>query len=129
MVSLHCGIRVIQGKVDQGLVIKIGCPSVTDNQKTNHFIFFGNFFQHEKISFNFWNFGIIKVAKSKLNHLGFYCKLYFFDRKVRKIRNRNRNWVLIDGTPCRSGLWGSRFCTSYTFLPVKKGQCWSFSAP
>ena len=24
----------------------------------------------------------------------------FFDRTIRKIRNWNRNWVLIDGTPC-----------------------------
>ena len=49
---------------------------------------------------NFWNFVNIKVGKSKLDHLGFYCKLYFFDRTIRKIRNWNRNWVLIDGTPC-----------------------------
>ena len=59
---------------------------------------FGNFFQHVKKLLNFWNFVNIKVAKSKLNHLGFYCKLYFFDRTIRKIRNWNRNWVLIDGT-------------------------------
>jgi hypothetical protein len=32
---------------------------------------------------------------SKLNHLGFYCKLYFFDRKFRKVKNWNRKWVLI----------------------------------
>ena len=64
-----------------------------------NFFFFGNFFQHVKKLFNFWNFVNIKVAKSKLNHLGFYCKLYFFDRTIRKIRNWNWNWVLIDGTP------------------------------
>ena len=62
--------------------------------------FFGNFFQLVKILLNFWNFVNIKVAKSKLDHLGFYCKLDFFDRTIRKIRNWNRNWVLIDGTPC-----------------------------
>ena len=61
---------------------------------------FGNFFQHVKKLFNFWNFLNIKMAKSKLNHLDFYCKLDFFDKKIRKIRNWNRNWVLIDGTPC-----------------------------
>ena len=49
---------------------------------------------------NFWNFVNIKVAKFKSNHLGFYCKLDFFDRTIRKIRNWNRNWVLTDETPC-----------------------------
>ena len=38
---------------------------------------FGNFFQHVKKLLNFWNFVNIKMAKSKLNHLGFYCKLDF----------------------------------------------------
>ena len=58
---------------------------------------FVNFFQHVKKLFNFGNFVNIKVAKSKLNHLGFYCKLDFFDRTIRKIRNWNRNWVLYIG--------------------------------
>ena len=57
--------------------------------------FLAIFFQFVKKLLNFWNFVNIKVAKSKLNHLGFYCKLDF-----RKIRNWNPNWVLIDGTPC-----------------------------
>ena len=52
-----------------------------------YFYFFGNFVQHVKKLFNFGNFEKNKVAKSKLNHLGFYCKLYFFDRKIRKVRN------------------------------------------
>ena len=47
----------------------------------------GQFFQHMKKLYNFWNFGKNKVAKSKLNHLGFYCKLDFFDRKIRKVKN------------------------------------------
>ena len=42
-----------------------------------------NFFQHVKKLFNFGNFVNIKVAKSKLNHLSFYCKLDFFDRTIR----------------------------------------------
>ena len=46
-----------------------------------------NFFQHVKKLLNFWNFVNIKVAKSKLDHLGFYCKLDFFDRTIRKFRN------------------------------------------
>ena len=62
--------------------------------------FSGNFFQHVKKLLNFWNFVNIKVAKSKLDHFCFYCKLYFFVRKIRKIRNWN--WVLIGGTPCIS---------------------------
>ena len=36
----------------------------------NFLIFFGNFFKHVKKLFNFWNFEKMKVAKSKLNHLG-----------------------------------------------------------
>ena len=47
----------------------------------------GNFFQHVKKLINFWNFVNIKVAKSKSNYLGFYCKVYFFDRTIKKIRN------------------------------------------
>jgi len=47
------------------------------------------------------------MANFKLNHLGFYCKLYFFDRTIRKIRNWNQNWVLIDGTPC---IWSKSSC-------------------
>ena len=61
---------------------------------------FCNFFQRVKKLFNFWNFVSIKVAKSKLNHLGFYCKLGFLIGKSEKSENWNRNWVLIDGTPC-----------------------------
>ena len=38
---------------------------------------FVNFFQHMKKLLNFCNFVNIKVAKSKLNHSGFYCKLIF----------------------------------------------------
>ena len=38
-ISLHCAIRVIQGKKEQEGAVKIGCPSVKDNQKTNHFMF------------------------------------------------------------------------------------------
>ena len=38
---------------------------------------FGHFFQHVKKLLNFWNFVNIKVGKSKLNHLGFYCILDF----------------------------------------------------
>ena len=72
--------------------------------------FFGNFFQHVKKLINFLNFVNIKVAKSKSNHLGFYCKLDFFDRTIRKIRNWNRNWVLIDGTPCIIDICS---CTKY----------------
>ena len=49
------------------------------------------FFHHVKKLLNFWNFVNIKVANSKLNHLGFYCKLYFFDRTIRKIRKWNWN--------------------------------------
>ena len=30
----------------------------------------GNYFQYEKKLFNFWDFVTIKVAKSKVNHLG-----------------------------------------------------------
>ena len=51
------------------------------NSVTERYIFFSNFrnfFQHVKKLLNFWNFVNIKVAKSKLNHLGFYCKLDFF---------------------------------------------------
>ena len=40
--------------------------------------FGGNFFQHVKKLFNFWNFVNINVAKSKLDHFSFYCKLHFF---------------------------------------------------
>ena len=40
------------------------------------------------------------MAKSKLDHLGFYCKLHVFDRTIRKFRNWNQSWVLIGGTPC-----------------------------
>ena len=36
-----------------------------------------NFFQHVKKLLNFWNFVNIKVAKFKLDHLGFYCISYF----------------------------------------------------
>ena len=64
------------------------------------YFFLGNFFQHVKKLLNFWNFVNIKVAKAKLDHFGFYCKLDFFDRTIRKITNWNRNWVLIDRTPC-----------------------------
>ena len=38
---------------------------------------FGILFQHVKKLLNFWSFVNIKVAKSKSNHLGIYCKLYF----------------------------------------------------
>ena len=38
---------------------------------------FGNFFRHVKKLLNFLNFVNIKVSKFKLNHLGFFCKLYF----------------------------------------------------
>ena len=48
------------------------------------FFFLESFFQHVKKLINFWNFVNIKVAKSKSNHLGFYCKLDFFDRTIRK---------------------------------------------
>ena len=41
------------------------------------------------------------MAKFKLDHLRFYCKSDFFDRKIRKIRNWNQSWVLIGGTPCK----------------------------
>ena len=34
------------------------------------FYFFGNFFQHVKKIFNFWNFVKIKVAKFKLSQTG-----------------------------------------------------------
>ena len=66
------------------------------------FLFFGNFFQQVKKLLNFWDAVNIKVAKFKLDHLRFYCKLDFFDRKIRKIRNWNQKWVLIGGTPCIS---------------------------
>ena len=40
--------------------------------------FFEQFFSTcEKIT-QFWNFVTIKVAKFKLNHLGFYCKASLF---------------------------------------------------
>ena len=38
---------------------------------------FGLSFQHVKKLLNFWNFVNIKVAKSKLDHLGFKCRLDF----------------------------------------------------
>ena len=50
------------------------------------FILLAFFFQHVKKLLNVWNFVNIKVAKSKLDHLGFYCKLDFFDRTIRKIQ-------------------------------------------
>ena len=34
------------------------------------FLILANFFKHVKKLSNFWNFVSIKVAKSKLNHLG-----------------------------------------------------------
>ena len=71
-----------------------------------------NFFQHVKKLLNFWNFVNIKVAKSKLDHFCFYCKLYFFVRKIRKIRNWNWNWVLIGGTPC---IFYTNIATKYYF--------------
>ena len=40
--------------------------------------FFGKFFQHVKKLLNFWNFVNIKVAKFKLDHLGFYCRYSLF---------------------------------------------------
>ena len=57
-----------------------------------------------KKSLNFWNFVNIKVPKSKLDHLGFYCISDFFDRTIRKVRNWNQGWVLNGGTPCMSFL-------------------------
>ena len=44
---------------------------------TKKHFFFGNFFQHVKKLINFLNLLNINVTKSKPNHLGFYCKLYF----------------------------------------------------
>ena len=83
------------------------------------FLFFGNFFQHVKKLLNFWNFVNIKVAKSKLDHLGFYCKLDFFDRTIRKFRNWNQSWVLINGIPCtRSTLYISLLNISPSYLTV-----------
>ena len=38
------------------------------------FLILAIFFQHEKKILNFLDFVIIKMAKSKLDHLGFYCK-------------------------------------------------------
>ena len=42
------------------------------------FYFLGYFLQRVKKLLNFWNFVNIKVAKFKLNHLGFYCKPSLF---------------------------------------------------
>ena len=39
------------------------------NSGPGHF-FFGIFFKYVKKLFNFWNFEKMKLAKSKLNHLG-----------------------------------------------------------
>ena len=47
-------------------------------------IFFGNIFQHMKKLLNFWNFVNIKVAKSKLNHLGFIANKFFLIGKSEK---------------------------------------------
>ena len=77
--------------------------------------FFGNFFQQVKKLLNFWDAVNIKVAKFKLDHLRFYCKSDFFDRKIRKIRNWNQRWALIGGTTCTSCCytkifeWNSKF--------------------
>ena len=55
------------------------------------FFLFAKFFQHVKKLFNFWNFVKIKMAKFKLDHLGFYCK--HSDRTIRKVRsNLITNW-------------------------------------
>ena len=80
------------------------------------FILLAFFFQHVKKLLNVWNFVNIKVAKSKLDHLGFYCKLDFFDRTIRKFRNWNQSWVLIGGTPCirKSNL----LCKSFIFFSM-----------
>ena len=48
--------------------------------------FFGNFFQHVKKLLNFWNFVSIKVAKFKLNYLGFYCKPSLFWRLKKRLK-------------------------------------------
>ena len=82
---------------------------------------FGNFFQHVKKLFNFGNFEKTKVAKSELNHLGFYCKLDFFDRKIRKVMNWNRKWVLIDGTPCKTIKWK---CHTSVTWQLTWASCW-----
>ena len=88
------------------------CTRVHESEKKKYFLimggwtgflfsfFFGNFFQQVKKLLNFWDAVNIKVAKFKLDHLRFYCKWDFFDRKIWKIRNWNQSWVLIGGTPC-----------------------------
>ena len=44
--------------------------------------FFWQFFQTWEQVFNFWNFEKMKVAKSKVNHLGWNWNLNYFDRAI-----------------------------------------------
>ena len=83
------------------------------------------FFQHVKKLLNFWNFVNMKVAKHSVKPFGFLLrKLVFFDRKIRKVRNWNQNWVLIGGTHCRWRYklnWKNRICFVIIFrkfLPI-----------
>jgi hypothetical protein len=46
--------------------------------RSNFFFFFGNFFLHVKKLFNFRDVVNIKVAKFKLDYLGFYCEYSLF---------------------------------------------------
>ena len=48
-------------------------------------LLFFHFFSTVKKLLKFWNFVNIKVAKSKLDHLGFYCKL---DRTIRMCKKQ-----------------------------------------
>ena len=63
---LHCGIRVIQGKINQGLVVKIGCPSVTDKQ--NQIFFFVNPCQKVP-NLDFQNISMPKIIRTLLKRI------------------------------------------------------------